>query len=199
MRRISHITGRALPMRGNDIDTDRIIPARFLTSITFDGMEQHVFEDDRKSAGGPYNRHPFDVKHFQGAAVLLVNSNFGCGSSREHAPQALQRWGIRAIVAESFAEIFAGNALMIGLPCVTVTQKDADALRAAIDADAAAEIVVDLRAGRVTTGAIDVESTMPEATRSALLSGHWDATGLLLENYDEVLRAAARIPYVSQF
>ncbi|HEX5215779.1 MAG TPA: hypothetical protein VFV98_09975, partial [Vicinamibacterales bacterium] len=115
------------------------------------------------------------------------------------APQALQRWGIRAIVAESFAEIFAGNALMIGLPCVTVAQKDAEVLRAAIDADATAEIAIDLRAGRVTTGAIDVEATMPETTRSALLSGHWDATGLLLENYDEVRQATSKIPYLSQF
>ena len=196
---IERVAGPGLVLRGHDIDTDRIIPARFLKAVTFAGLEQHVFEDDRAQLRARGEQHAFDAVERRHARVLIGGANFGCGSSREHAPQALQRWGIRAIVAESFAEIFAGNALMIGLPCVTVTQKDADALRAAIDADAAAEIVVDLRAGRVTTGAIDVESTMPEATRSALLSGHWDATGLLLENYDEVLRAAARIPYVSQF
>jgi 3-isopropylmalate/(R)-2-methylmalate dehydratase small subunit len=127
--------------------------------VTFAGLELHVFEDDRAQLRARSEQHAFDAVERRDARVLVAGANFGCGSSREHAPQALQRWGIRAIVAESFAEIFAGNALMIGLPCVTVAQKDADALRAAIDADAAAEIVVDLRAGRVTTGAIDVEAT----------------------------------------
>ena len=196
---ITRVSGRAVIVPGADIDTDRIIPARFLKAVTFAGLERHVFEDDRAQLRARSEQHAFDAVERRDARVLVAGANFGCGSSREHAPQALQRWGIRAIVAESFAEIFAGNALMIGLPCVTVAQKDADALRGAIDADAAAEIVVDLRAGRVTTGAIDVEATMPEATRSALLSGHWDATGLLLENYEEVLRAASRIPYLSQF
>ena len=161
------------------------------------GVEEDLVEPFRLGLAPNVSRAGNDER--RDARVLVAGANFGCGSSREHAPQALQRWGIRAIVAESFAEIFAGNALMIGLPCVTVAKKDAEAMRTAIDADAAAEIVVDLRAGRVTTGALDVEATMPEATRSALLSGHWDATGLLLENYEEVLRAAARIPYVSQF
>ena len=196
---VERVAGPGIVLRGRDIDTDRIIPARFLKAVTFAGLERHVFEDDRAQLRARSEQHAFDAVERRDARVLVAGANFGCGSSREHAPQALQRWGIRAIVAESFAEIFAGNALMIGLPCVTVAQKDADALRAAIDADAAAEIVVDLRAGRVTTGAIDVEATMPEATRSALLSGHWDATGLLLENYEEVLRAASRIPYLSQF
>ncbi len=144
MRRIAQITGRALPMRGNDIDTDRIIPARFLRSITFDGMEQHVFEDDRKSAGGPYNRHPFDVSHFQGAAVLLVNANFGCGSSREHAPQALHRWGIQVVIGESFAEIFFGNSGMIGMPCVTAAPADVAALMDLAEREPSTEFAVDL-------------------------------------------------------
>jgi len=196
---VERVAGPGIVLRGRDIDTDRIIPARFLKAVTFAGLEQHVFEDDRAQLRARGEQHAFDAVERRDARVLVAGANFGCGSSREHAPQALQRWGIRAIVAESFAEIFAGNALMIGLPCVTVAKKDAEAMRTAIDADAAAEIVVDLRAGRVTTGALDVEATMPEATRSALLSGHWDASGLLLENYEEVLRAAARIPYVSQF
>jgi 3-isopropylmalate/(R)-2-methylmalate dehydratase small subunit len=123
MTRISQIDGRALPIRGNDIDTDRIIPARFLVTVTFEGLEQHVFEDDRKSSA-----HPFDDPRYAGAAVLIVNSNFGCGSSREHAPQALQRWGIKAVIGESFAEIFFGNSLMIGMPCVTAKAADIDAL-----------------------------------------------------------------------
>ena len=156
LRRITHITGRALPMRGNDIDTDRIIPARFLTSITFDGMEQHVFEDDRKSGGGAYNRHPFDVKHFQGAAVLLVNANFGCGSSREHAPQALHRWGIQVVIGESFAEIFFGNSGMIGMPCVTAAPADLSALMELAEREPSTEFAVDLVAGTCRAGALTV-------------------------------------------
>jgi 3-isopropylmalate/(R)-2-methylmalate dehydratase small subunit len=157
MRQISKITGRALPMRGNDIDTDRIIPARFLTAVTFDGLEQHVFEDDRKSAGGPYNRHPFDVSHFQGAAVLLANANFGCGSSREHAPQALQRWGIQVVIGESFAEIFFGNSGMIGMPCVTASAGDVAALMDLAEREPATEFAVDLAAGTCRAGQLTVK------------------------------------------
>ena len=193
---ISEISGPGLVLRGDDIDTDRIIPARFLKSITFAGLEQHVFADDRAEARAQGRQHPFDAPDRRHARVLVGGANFGCGSSREHAPQALQRWGIRAVVAESFAEIFAGNSLMIGLPCVTVSPSDAERLRTAVDADATLEIVVDLRAGRMTAGAVDVSATMPDATRSAFLSGHWDATGLLLADYEEVEQAARRVPYL---
>jgi len=197
MPRISRITGRALPMRGNDIDTDRIIPARFLRSITFDGMEQHVFEDDRKSAGGPYNRHPFDVKHFQGAAVLLVNSNFGCGSSREHAPQALMRWGIQVIVGESFPEIFFGNSGMIGMPCVTAAPADVAALMDLAERAPATEFAVDLVAGTCRAGQLTVPVSLPPKMREAFTSGAWDTTGMLLDRFDEVREAANRLPYVT--
>src|ERR1051325_6103631 len=124
MGAITKIEGRGLPLRGNDIDTDRIMPARFLKSVSFDGLERHVFEDDRTMGAHPYNRHPFDVSNYQGASILIVNANFGCGSSREHAPQGLQRWGIQAIIGESFAEIFFGNSLMIGMPCVSASAAD---------------------------------------------------------------------------
>jgi len=197
MQRITHIAGRALPMRGNDIDTDRIIPARFLRSITFDGMEQHVFEDDRKSAGGPYNRHPFDVKHFQGAAVLLVNSNFGCGSSREHAPQALHRWGIQVVVGESFAEIFFGNSAMIGMPCVTASAADLAALMELAEREPATAFAVDLVAGTCRAGALTVAVSLPPKMREAFTSGAWDTTGMLLDRFDEVRAAANRLPYTS--
>jgi len=197
MRRIAEMSGRALPMRGNDIDTDRIIPARFLTSITFDGLEQHVFEDDRKSAGGPYNRHPFDVSHFQGAAVLLVNANFGCGSSREHAPQALQRWGIQVVIGESFAEIFSGNSGMIGMPCVTASTEDLAALMELAERQPATEFAVDLVAGTCRAGSLNVKITLPPKMLEAFTSGAWDTTGMLLDHFDDVRNLAKRLPYVA--
>ena len=197
MRQISKITGRALPMRGNDIDTDRIIPARYLTAVTFDGLERHVFEDDRKSAGGPYNRHPFDVSHFQGAAVLLVNANFGCGSSREHAPQALQRWGIQVVIGESFAEIFFGNSGMIGMPCVTASAADVAALMDLAEREPATEFAVDLVAGSCRAGALTVPIGLPPKMLEAFTSGAWDTTGMLLDRFDEVQATAKRLPYAT--
>lgn len=189
---ITRVAGRAVVLRGPDIDTDRIIPARFLKAITFDGLERHVFADDRAAAKGA---HPFDAGHAHGASVLVVNKNFGCGSSREHAPQALYRWGIRAIVGESFAEIFFSNALMLGLPCLTVSPGDAQAIMAAIDANAAAIVEVDIDRQAVMIGGVSWPATLPAHAREALTSGHWDGAGLLLKRYDEVEAVAARLGY----
>jgi 3-isopropylmalate/(R)-2-methylmalate dehydratase small subunit len=194
MRKISTIEGRGIVLRGNDIDTDRIIPARYLRAITFDGMEQHVFEDDRKTT-----RHPFDEARFAGAAVLLVNTNFGCGSSREHAPQALQRWGIQAIVGQSFAEIFFGNSVMIGLPCVTVSAEAIEQMMAAVEKDPQAALRVDLVAGTCTIGGVAHAATMPANSRDAFTSGAWDTTGMLLHQFDDVRATASRLPYATGF
>ena len=182
-------------MPGDDIDTDRIIPARYLKAITFDGLEAHVFADDRAQVTAAGGRHPFDDPAGRDARVLFVNSNFGCGSSREHAPQAIARRGIRAIVGESFAEIFAGNALMIGLPCLTVSRDDMKRLMHAVQAAPGLTAEVDLRNNRVTAGAISVTASMPAAARDALLSGTWDATAALLENYEAVEQVEKRLPY----
>jgi 3-isopropylmalate/(R)-2-methylmalate dehydratase small subunit len=200
MRKITGVSGRGVPLRGNDIDTDRIMPARFLRAITFDGLEKHVFEDDRKGGGAhPYNRHPFDVSSFQGASILVVNANFGCGSSREHAPQGLQRWGIGAIVGESFAEIFFGNSVMIGLPCVTASPDDVRKLQDLIEREPATRITLDVAAGTVETGELRVQVSMPPKAREALVSGTWDTTGLLLDRYEDVDSASKRLPYVAGF
>ena len=196
MTSIDRITGRAVPLRGQDIDTDRIIPARFLKAVTFDGLERHLFEDDRRAASARGATHPLDDPARRGARVLIANGNFGCGSSREHAPQALARLGIGAVVAESFAEIFSGNALAIGLACVTVSPEDAGRLMALADTHPAEEFVVDIREERVSAADVRVALTMPPGARDALLSGHWDATGLLLERYEDVERAAGRLPYL---
>ncbi len=193
--RVERVEGRALARPGNDIDTDRIIPARFLKAITFDGLEAHLFEDDRAQAKSAGTRHPFDDPAAAGAAVLLVNANFGCGSSREPAPQAIARRGFRAVVGESFAEIFAGNSLMIGLPCVTVSRDDARRLMDLVKAAPATPLVVDLLVGRVTAGKLHVPASMPPAAREAFVSGTWDATAALLDNYDVVERVAERLPY----
>jgi 3-isopropylmalate/(R)-2-methylmalate dehydratase small subunit len=194
MRAITGAAGRGLPLRGNDIDTDRIIPARYLRSITFEGLEQHVFEDDRKTTA-----HPFDDPRFAGASVLVVNSNFGCGSSREHAPQAIQRWGIAAIVGESFAEIFFGNSAMIGLPCLTASAADVRALQDLVERDPGTELRLDLASGVCETAGLRVPASLPPNSRDAFITGAWDTTGLLLDRYDEVNAAAGRLPYIAGF
>ena len=200
MQKITAVFGRGLPLRGNDIDTDRIMPARFLRAITFDGLEQHVFEDDRKGGGAhPYNRHPFDVSSFQGASVLVVNANFGCGSSREHAPQGLQRWGINTLVGESFAEIFFGNSVMIGLPCVTASPEEVRRLQDLIERSPETEVRIDLVAGRCVAGDLRMHVSIPPNVRDALVTGAWDTTGLLLDRYEEVDAASTRLPYVAGF
>ena len=196
---IEKVTGPAITVRGHDVDTDRIIPARFLKAITFDGLEAHVFADDRRELDGRPERHPFDDPDRAGARVLLVNDNFGCGSSREHAPQAIQRWGIRALVGQSFAEIFFANALTLGLPCLKVSEEDIAALMAATDATPATDVAVDIAAGTVRAGSIEVRATMPDEARKALLSGDWDATANLLDRYADVEQFAATLPYLSGF
>ena len=199
MPAIVTIVGRGLPLHGDDLDTDRIMPARFLRAVTFEGLEQHVFEDDRKKPMHPYNRHPFDVAQFQGAAILLVNANFGCGSSREHAPQGLHRWGIDAIVGESFAEIFFGNSVMIGMPCVTASREDVQALMEKVEKNPQAEVRIDLAAGTCEVDGFRCAVSLPPKVREAFTTGAWDTTGLLLEDFDEVQATAARLPYVSGF
>ena len=199
MGQITNISGRALPLRGDDIDTDRIMPARFLRGVSFEGLEQHVFEDDRKKPMHPYNRHPFDVAQFQGASILLVNANFGCGSSREHAPQGLHRWGIKAVIGESFAEIFFGNSVMIGMPCVTASRDDVHALMEQVEKNPQAEVRIDLLAGTCEVDGFRCAVMLPPKVREAFTTGAWDTTGLLLDDFDEVQATAARLPYVSGF
>ena len=190
--RIEKVSGRGLPLRGHDIDTDRIIPARYLRAISFEGLDAHVFADDRSDPA-----HPFNAPQYQGASVLLVNRNFGCGSSREHAPQALQRWGIQAIVGESYSEIFFGNSLAIGLPCLTVSHEDIERLMQRVEADPATTIVTDVEGLRISAGDISVAATMPPSAYEALTTGMWDGTGMLLADFDQVRALADRLPYVT--
>ena len=193
--------GPAIPVRGHDIDTDRIIPARFLRSVVFEGLGAAAFEDDRAQAKAAGELHPFDDPRFRTARVLLVNRNFGCGSSREHAPQAIMRWGkgIQAVVGESFAEIFAGNCLALGIPCVTAAAAAVADLMARCEANPALEMYVDLDAMRVTAGDVSHPISMPAAARQQLLDGTWDTTGELLAARDAIARTAATLPYFSDW
>jgi 3-isopropylmalate/(R)-2-methylmalate dehydratase small subunit len=198
-RRLGTIEGTGVPVPGHDIDTDRIIPARFLKSITFEGLDAHVFEDDRLGARQRGEMHPFDEPAYQGGSVLLVNRNFGCGSSREHAPQALQRWGVRVVVGESFSEIFFGNSLALGLPCVTVSEADARVLIDEVTRNPKTIVKVDVPALTITVGDRTIAATMPKSAHEALITGAWDATGMLLDKYEDVQAVAARLPYVRGF
>jgi 3-isopropylmalate/(R)-2-methylmalate dehydratase small subunit len=197
--RIVRLEGTAVPIAGQDIDTDRIMPARFLKAVSFEGLERHVFEDDRAAASRQGSAHPFDDPRFAGASILVVNRNFGCGSSREHAPQGLRRWGITAVVGESFSEIFFGNSLAIGMPCLTVAPVDADWLIADAERDPAAATVVDVQVLTVSRNGKTIQARLPKSVQEAFLSGDWDATGQLLAAGAETEAVAARLPYVRGF
>lgn len=199
MSEIKKISGTAVPVRGNDIDTDRIIPARFLRCVSFDGLGEHAFEDDRAQDKAKGKTHPFDDARFQGAKVLVSNSNFGCGSSREHAPQAIYRWGVRAIVAVSYSEIFYGNTVAMGMPCVHVSVADADAIQSIVEADPKAEVVVDIEANTVTAGGKTFSANVPEGPRKQFLTGGWDATSELLKDFEDIRAVAKKLPYVNAF
>ncbi|MBD2097268.1 3-isopropylmalate dehydratase small subunit [Trichocoleus sp. FACHB-591] len=191
---VKAVVGRGVPLVGNDIDTDRIIPARFLRCVTFDGLGAQVFADDRIQTQG---QHPFDQPQYQGAKILVVNGNFGCGSSREHAPQALAKWGIEAIVGESFAEIFFGNCVALGVPCVMAAPEDAKQLQEAIAANPQAEVKVDLEAMQVQCGDLTIGVSMGAGPRQMFTSGTWDACGQLVAQADQIRATAAKLPYVS--
>jgi 3-isopropylmalate/(R)-2-methylmalate dehydratase small subunit len=189
------IAGRGIPLPGNDIDTDRIIPARFLKEVTFTSMGEHVFEDARKQ--NP--EHPFNSPAYEGASVLVVGQNFGCGSSREHAPQALMRWGIGAIVGGSYAEIFFGNCTANGIPCLAAEQADVDWLLRSVEKNPREVLDVDVERQEVRFLGRTIPARVPDGARNQLVSGSWNAMGVLLEAGDAIERTARALPYVSGF
>lgn len=190
---VKQVTGRGIPLVGDDIDTDRIIPARYLKAITFDGLGEGAFIDDRTALKG---EHPFDQPQYQGANILIVNRNFGCGSSREHAPQALAKWGIQAVIGESFAEIFFGNCVAIGVPCVTADVAIVKQLQELVAANPQASVSIDLESLQVQVGDFTAPVTMSEGTRSAFTTGAWDACGQLVANSEQIRVTASKLPYV---
>lgn len=194
MSQVQSVLGRGIPLVGSDIDTDRIIPARFLRCVTFDGLGEQVFADDRTQLQG---QHPFDQAQYQGAEILVANRNFGCGSSREHAPQALAKWGIRAVIAESFAEIFFGNCVAIGLPCVTADAADVQTLQNWLAAHPQTAIQLNLETMQVQFGDAAISINMGQGARNMFLSGTWDACGQLLTQAEQIRHTAANLPYVS--
>lgn len=196
LQKITQVTGRGVCVAGNDIDTDRIIPARFLKCVTFDGLGAGLFADDRKAAAAAGGVHPLDDPRFRGAAVLLSGANFGCGSSREHAPQAIAKFGFRAVVAESYAEIFFGNSTNLGLPCVSAAREDIQRVAAAVAADPGLELTIDLTALELRYGAGSIRLTMRDSARDALVHGRWDAIAELLEGMPAVEATTARLPYL---
>ncbi|APZ92500.1 3-isopropylmalate dehydratase small subunit [Fuerstiella marisgermanici] len=192
---IKTVTGTGIALMLDDIDTDRIIPARYLRCVTFDGLGEHAFEDDRQQDPN----HPFNNPKYAGASVLVAGRNFGCGSSREHAPQSLMRWGINAVVAESFAEIFFGNCSSLGIAAVVASREDLNKLAAAIEADPTLQLTVNLEDLTVTAGDVTVSVTMPDSARDALVTGEWDYLGQLLSAQDQVTKHAAGVPYLNGF
>ncbi|MFT3782057.1 MAG: 3-isopropylmalate dehydratase small subunit [Nibricoccus sp.] len=197
LAKITQVAGRAVNVPGNDIDTDRIIPARFMKCVSFDGLGEFLFYDVRKNEDGSNKPHPLNDPRFQGATILLSGANFGCGSSREHAPQAIQKYGFRAVIAENFAEIFFGNSTTLGIPCLCATREDIAKLAAAVEANPKLEVVIDVVAQEVRFGGQKIKTTQRESARDALINGRWDSIGELLEGKDAVAALAKKLPYLA--
>ncbi|WP_146417401.1 3-isopropylmalate dehydratase small subunit [Haloarcula hispanica] len=195
---VDYVEGSGIPIRGNDIDTDQIIPARFMKVVTFDGLGEFAFFDLRFDDEDNEKDHPFNEERFQDANVMVVNNNFGCGSSREHAPQALMRWGIDAIIGEGFAEIFAGNCLALGIPTVTADHETINALQQWVDDNPDGKIEVDVRAETVTYGDNEINVSVDRAQREALVEGNWDTTALMKANRNAIEETASQLPYLDQ-
>ena len=194
---VTQVEGQAVPVRGNDIDTDQIVPARFLKEVTFDNMGEYAFYDVRRDDDGTLNDHPFN--RYPNASILVVNQNFGCGSSREHAPQALMRWGIDGLIGESFAEIFAGNCQALGLPTATADHDTVAWIMEQVEADPTLELTIDVEAETVTVGDETIDVTINDSQREALLQGIWDTTALMKSYMDEVEQAADSLSYLNDF
>ena len=197
--KIIQVSGTAVPIRGNDIDTDRIIPARYLKEVTFARMGEYPFFDERFDSAGNLKPHPLNDPKYKGASILFVNKNFGCGSSREHAPQALYRYGIQAIVGESFAAIFAGNCTMMGVPTVAVSHEQVEQMMKTVEQNPQTRFTVDIEKKTITFGERRVSIDLHETYRSALISGSWDSTTLLRSNLAQVKKTASRLPYMNRF
>ena len=197
--KITDIQAKAIAVRGADIDTDRIIPARFLKEITFSKMGNYPFFDERFTETGEKKDHPFNKEDHQGAGILLSNENFGCGSSREHAPQSLNRWGIQAIIAESYAEIFAGNCVMLGMPAFTASVEDLAKMQEICEKTPETIFKISLEKKIVTAGTESFKLNIPDSRRNALLEGTWDSTALLLANAEKTAKTAKNLAYTSDF
>jgi 3-isopropylmalate/(R)-2-methylmalate dehydratase small subunit len=195
MAAILSVSGRGLPLRGNDLDTDRIMPARFLRAVTFEGLENHLFEDDR--ATNP--AHPFNDDRYKGATILVVNANFGCGSSREHAPQGLARYGIQAIVGESFSEIFLGNSAVLGIPCFVAERAAIESLQGDLEKSPDLLVEANVDTGVVSAGTLGIQASLPAGLRDAFLTDQWNPTAMLLTDFEQVGCVASRLPYISGF
>ncbi len=198
LEKITQVAGRGVFVPGNDIDTDRIIPARFMKCVTFDGLGEFLFYDVRNDPKtGQATNHPLNDPRFKGATILLSGANFGCGSSREHAPQAIQKHGFKAVVAENFAEIFFGNCTTLGIPCATASRADIAKIAAAIEKDPKTEVVVDVAKQEIRFGGQTVKAEVQPAARDALVNGRWDAIGELLDGAAAVKATAAKLPYLA--
>ncbi|MCB1123675.1 MAG: 3-isopropylmalate dehydratase small subunit [Verrucomicrobiae bacterium] len=196
LEKITQVSGTAVYVPGDDIDTDRIIPARFMKCITFDGLGEFMFYDVRKNEDGSLKQHPLNDPQFAGASIILSGNNFGCGSSREHAPQAIAKAGFKGVIAEGFAEIFFGNSTTLGLPLAVATKEDIQAIVAAVEADPSTEVTIDVKNQRIRFGDQEVTCYIRESARASLVEGTWDPIAELLEGDDEINATARELPYV---
>lgn len=198
-KQIKSVNGRGIPLRGGDIDTDRVIPARFMKCVTFAELGQYLFYDARFNEDGSPKNHPLNDEKYKGGSILIVNRNFGCGSSREHAPQSIARYGVKAIIGESFAEIFADNCTAIGLPLATAGKVDIENLQSFVEEDPQCELKIDLLKQEVVYGDFTIAIQQPEQTKKALTQGTWNSTAELLEAQEEIKKTAERLPYSKNF